>query len=783
MFKKLLPALLFLLAFTFVAYGQEVEVDKFTINARVDTAASAVDVRAQLAVANLGASPKPKLYLRLTNLAKVSAATVNQAAAQMETTPDRRTPSLNQITITPTAPLAPSARATVEVTYRIEVPESTAVAAVYAGEVIMLPELVWVPLPSTLFTLYGPTTAPFTLTVTFAPGSKLRAASAGAARSEGQTFTFDQTQNSLPFFVASTYGQPFAAEHGGVKFEIYTQQGFTAQPNTAKRLSDEAARIIDFFTRSFGPPPSGASFRIISSARAGNIVAPGAIVLNQQVLRQETLDATTIERLADAIARIWTDGRVRIRGQEQRSAQGSQPAQKARGAALLRDSLPRYLAALYFEDRYGKQASGEMFSRLRWAYTPVAAAARDEALAFQTIARPTYTVAVQSKGPLVFRLLAETAGREKFVGVLRSLLAVEQTKVVTPEDFRAALVKATGPQLDTLFQQWVDSVIEPDLIIGVPQPSGEQGSQRVNIRNLGTGDVTVPVLAMTASGKQVTATATVPSEDLAYTDIQTTEKIDSVEVDPDKLLIQTNYDNDRKPVRTTAQTLLNESIIAFNKGQHAEAETKLREAARVDPKNSLVRAWLARTLAAVNKMDEAVKEANAAIGNELSAGGANAWAHITLGQIALARNQASEAVTHLRRAVIEAEEAPAQFASREALVKAERAANLSPQVEDSIRAFITQLDTLIKQPSSDKLFTVVTRNNLKRFVQGLTVTPPSSWTTEILRTEQLDADRVAIDVALKVHAGGRDQSGTALFIIHRVGGAWVLEDVQLFNVK
>lgn len=783
MLKKFLPALLLLLASTFVASAQEVEVDKFTISARVDTAASAVDLRAQLAVSNLGASPKPKLYLRLTNLAKVSAATVNQGSAQFETTPDRRTPSLNQITITPATPLAPSAKATIEVTYRIEVPESTAVAAVYAGEVMMLPEFVWVPLPSTLFTLYGPTTAPFTLNVSLPSGSRLRAASAGAARIEGQTSTFDQPQNSLPFFIASTYGPPFAAEHGGVKFEIYTQQGLTAHPNTTKRLSDEAARIIDFFTRSFGPPVAGASFRIISSARAGNIVAPGAIVLNQQVLRQETLDATTIERLADAIARLWTDGRVRIRGQEQRGAQGSQSAQKARAAALLRDSLPRYLAALYFEDRYGKEAAGEMFSRLRWAYTPVAAAARDEALAFQTIARPTYTVAVQSKGPLVLRLLAETAGREKFLGVLRSLLAAEQTRVVTAEDFRAALVKAAGPQLDALFQQWIDSVIEPDLIIGVPQPAGEQGSQRVNIRNLGTGDVTVPVLAVTASGKQVTVSATVPSEDIASVDIPTTEKINTVEVDPDKLIIQTNYDNDAKPARATAQTLLNESIVAFTKGQHAVAEAKLREAVRVNPKNSLLHAWLARTLAAENKTDEAVKEANAAIGNELSAGGANAWAHMTLGQIALARNQGAEAVTHLRRAVIEAEEAPAQFASREALVKAERAANLSPQVEDSIRAFITQLDTLIKQPSSDRLFTVVTRNNLKRFVQGLTVTPPTSWTTEILRTEQIDADRVAIDVALKVQAGGRDQAGTALFILHKVAGAWILEDVQLFNVK
>jgi len=34
-----------------------------------------------------------------------------------------------------------------------------------------------------------------------------------------------------------------------------------------------------------------------------------------------------------------------------------------------------------------------------------------------------------------------------------------------------------------------------------------------------------------------------------------------------------------------------------------------------------------------------------------------------------------------------------------------------------------------------------------------------------------------------VRAEGKDQSGTAVFILNRVGQGWVLEDVQLFNVK
>ena len=520
---------------------------------------------------------------------------------------------------------------------------------------------------------------------------------------------------------------------------------------------------------------------MISSARAANVAVAGAVVLSQQALRQDRLNAATIEVLADALARMWTDGRVRLRGQEARAAQAGGASQKARSIALLRDSLPRYLAALYFEDRYGKDAGREAFSRFRWTYTPVAKSGRDAELGIQTILIPTYSQAVLAKGPLVLRLMAETIGRDKFIAALRSLFASPQTKIVTPDDFRQSLVKAQ-PEVEKLFQQWVETIVEPDIVIGIPQPTDRAGVQRINVRNLGTGEVATEIVATTESGKQMTVALTVPSENITSTDIQTAEKISAVEIDPEKLAIQTDYDNDRKPAVKSAQTLFNESIVAFNKGQHAEAETNLREAVRVSPNNALVRAWLARALAAQNKADEAVREANAAIKIEPAVGSALAWAHITLGQIALARNQAAEAVEHLRRAAIEAEEAPAQFAARELLVRAVRATS-PPPVEESVRAFIAQLDSQIKQPTSEKLSALVIRNNLKRFVQGLTLSPPTAWTTEILRADRIDANRVALDVALKVRAEGRDQSGTALFIIHRSGAGWVLEDVQLFNVK
>lgn len=791
MFKKLFVALIALLALWVSAAAQELEVDRYNITARIDMAASALDLRASLAVTNQGPS-RPKLYLQLTKLAKVSAVTVGGAAAQFEATELRSATALNQIIITPQAAIAAGAKATIEVSYRIEVAESTALASVYPGEVLMTPEAAWVPMPLTMFTYYGAMTAPFTLSITAQPGgNNFRAVSSGTLKSDGsnQTFTFEQPLNSLPFIVAGSFDQPAVFDHSGVKVELYTQPGLTvagsgasAKDNLA-RLAEEASRILAFFTKMFGPLDARATFRIISSTRTGNVLVPGAIVLDEQVFRQDVLDAITIERLADAIARMWTAGRVRVRGQQSRSAQGDRPAQKARSAALLNDSLPRYLSALYFEDRFGKQSAQELFTRMRWAYTPVAQSGRDAPLELQTILLPSYSAAVFSKGPLVLRLLAETVGREKFIAALKQLFTGPQTKVVTIDDLRQALVKASGPEIDKLYQQWIESVIAPDIIIGIPQPSDKPGAQRINLRNLYQGDVTIQVLAITASGKQLTVPVTVPSEDITSVDIQTAEKITSVEADPEKLIIQTDYDNDKKPAEVSAQTLLNESIAAFNKGEHAQAEAKLRQAVRADPNNAMLHAWLARTLAAQNKTDEAVSEANAAIKANPPLASALAWAHITLGQVALARNQAAEAAAHLRRAVVETDEAPAQFAAREALARAYRAASNTASTDESIRGFFTQFDSLVKQPTSDKLFAVVNRNSLKRFVQGLTLTPPTAWTSEILGVDQIDASRVAVDVGLKVKADGRDQQGTAVFVLRRTANGWMLEEVRQFNVK
>ena len=60
---------------------------------------------------------------------------------------------------------------------------------------------------------------------------------------------------------------------------------------------------------------------------------------------------------------------------------------------------------------------------------------------------------------------------------------------------------------------------------------------------------------------------------------------------------------------------------------------------------------------------------------------------------------------------------------------------------------------------------------------------PEAWASRALRSEQLDADRLAVDVALNTKQLGVEHSGTAVFILVRIGGNLKLDAIELFEVR
>jgi hypothetical protein len=148
----------------------------------------------------------------------------------------------------------------------------------------------------------------------------------------------------------------------------------------------------------------------------------------------------------------------------------------------------------------------------------------------------------------------------------------------------------------------------------------------------------------------------------------------------------------------------------------------------------------------------------------------------------LKKGQAAEAARRFNDAVRADAEYASALAARASRIKAETAAN-TLQIDSSVRTFITQLDQAITSGKKAEIDSRVVSGELTRFVNGIVGTQPEIWQTRVLRTEQLDANLVAADVSLNTKQLGREESGTVVLILARVGSGFKLAAIELFEVR
>jgi hypothetical protein len=196
------------------------------------------------------------------------------------------------------------------------------------------------------------------------------------------------------------------------------------------------------------------------------------------------------------------------------------------------------------------------------------------------------------------------------------------------------------------------------------------------------------------------------------------------------------------------------------------------------------RTLLGRTLLEENKLDEAEREFRASIDAVLPLPSTLAWANVGLGEIALKRGQAADASRLLTEAVRAEGGYPPTLAARSARLRAESAQGASaPAVDESVRAFVAQLDAAIKGGRKTEIDSMIAPGELVNFEKGIIGSQPDLWQTKVLRTESLGGDRIAADVQLTTRALGRDQSGTAVFVFTRASGRLLLTEIPIFEVR
>ncbi|HEY0406970.1 MAG TPA: hypothetical protein VGC89_14655, partial [Pyrinomonadaceae bacterium] len=452
-------------------------------------------VTARLTLRNVGKGAGSQPGLRLNPQAEVKEVSVGGAAANFRSTIEARG-NLQRVTVNLPSPVAPNATVEVLISYRLNVPENSGLAAIAPGNSQFLPLSTWYPTTNTQFALRGPDTAPFTLKVGGA-----NVVSSGTQSGGGQ---YEQSLHAQPFFIEGQWEnvEGAAAEARGIN-ALLPKGASADERKQAEAIVALAGAARSYFVTLLGPAPD-VPIRLIAVTRGAGFTDTGTLLLDAAAFRRTKIDAATALLVAEAVGHLWIGGKTAIRGE---------------GLGSVREGLTRYLATLFLEKQFGRETAEAERLRERIAYAGIAR--RDPPLTLATPLDSTYYVSVTNKGAMIWRLADRALGREAFLGVLRAQLEAKAGDIggLTLANLRQAFVER-GNALKSVLDQELDQPTDMDLMVGLPQQRGAQWVAA--LRNTGSFDAAVTVQATTASGQRLSVETNIPARGFAEAVFNTT---------------------------------------------------------------------------------------------------------------------------------------------------------------------------------------------------------------------------------------------------------------------
>jgi hypothetical protein len=733
------------------------QITRFDITANMQQAQRLLAATALLNVTNVGRGVGSSFTFRINGKAAIKNVTVGGASATFRTVPESYG-NLQRVTVSLPAPVTANGSLALNISYSLPVESNNGLAAISPIASQFLPMSFWYPAPSTPYTVRGADTAPVHLVVN---GTGVISSGIEKVDPSGAVI-YDSPINGQPFFLQGDWEKlEGTAENKNVA--AFLPRGSPVEDHKrAETIIALAGSARAYYAGLLGRAPD-IPIRLVSVRRGAGFDDSGTVLLSPGSFRREQIDSTTALLISEAIARLWIGGQTAVRGD---------------GGAVLREGLVRFLATQFIEKQFGHAVVEVERLRERLAYRAVVL--REAPLSKVTALEPTYFSAVPNKGAMVWRLIDQRLGHDAFMNILREMLASSKESGMTLAALRSTITLRGGDAIKTLLDQQLDQTTDLDLLIGLPQ---QRGSEWVSaLRNLGSIDVVTTARATTVSGEQVSASVTVPARNFGEAVFKTSARVTRVEIDPEKLYPQLDYGNDSMPRSPDPQDALNEATRQLGTQDFVKAESSARAILANTPQMQEASIILARALLGQNRVDEAEKLFRSLLEQPAPTPAAIAWANIGLGEISLKKGQAGEAVRRFNDAVRADAEYASSLAARNGRIRAETAANML-QVDPAIRSFIGQLDQAITSGKKVELEPRVVSGELVRFVSGVVGTQPEFWRTRVLRTEQWDADLFAADVSLETRELGKEQAGTALYILSRSNGNWKLLGIDLFEVR
>ena len=737
--------------FAFSAFAQDDsrsaiswEVQKYDITANLPNSETDrnVNLKTVLNLKNISGSAGSRLTLRISEGAEVSAVKVNNSAADFSKGLEKinQTQNLQRI-IVRLPSIQPNANFTVEVDYKLNVKENSGLGAVSAVGSQFLPLSFWYPTPTSWFFAGGADFAPFELQVT-APNN--------------QTIVSSGTQNGNAF-EQKLFGQPFfltgdwdAATFGGV--QVFMPKGAGAdEKKRAEELAQAAMDAKSFVQKLLGNA-SDVPLKLVSVERGAGFSGGGTILIDDSAFRRQKNDAQTVMTIAEGVAKIWLGNANLVLGN---------------GNGAIREGLARYIATQFLEEKYGKDIADVERLRQRISYSSVIN--RDAPLNIASPLDEYYYATVTNKGAMIWRLLAKKIGQNEFYNKIRQTFSDNKTSL---SEIRSAF----SEQKDFLDYAF-DEITDTNLLIGLPQASG--GQTKIALRNLGSIEAIVNIVATTASGEKLSAQATIPAKSFGEVNFKMSSKIVRAEIDTDKFYPQIEYSDDVAPREFSDSDPVVFIKRAFDKQDYADAEKKARTILNVESHFDEARLLLARSLLAQGKLTDAQREFQAILDEKLPTARSLAWANWGLGDVSLKTNQTAKAKTYFNEAIKADGDYGATLLARSGRNDAKDATN----IDESIKAFFNQFDTAAISNRKADVDALILSGEIPKFAGGI-AGQAQIWDTQIMQVDKLDANTALVEAKLNVRLINKEEeSGTAVFKLSKIGNNWKLSGVEMFEVR
>jgi aminopeptidase N len=416
---------------------------------------------------------------------------------------------------------------------------------------------------------------------------------------------------------------------GEYELQFYTKPGFD---NLVQDYGETLGKALEFYTKKFGNADFGKKLVVaqIDDESLDFYSSMGMLFVSSRQFEQGR--AVTEERLQREAAMQWWGLTVGLKSFD--DAWLSQGLAEYSAFALRESTLEGAKLDALRRELLEKSLTFEQTASLLRAPANL----DDQSIAYQYI--------MYAKGALVFKLLRDTLGAQKFDQLLRTHLQENRGKNVSIDDFEKLVSRVAGQPMRYFFARWVEGT-------GVPEFTADYQILRTRAgKFIARGTVKqnydalrLPVdVQLRSEGDQGLSTVTLDmQESSADFNIESTGKPIAVVVDP-------NYKLLRISPELRVSSIARRGIEQFKEGNYVEAQQQFEAALKLDRSNSWIYYHLGLLFLEQRNYDLAIDNFKATLSGNLSPTWLEVWANIKMGNAYDAKGDRARATAAYGRA-------------------------------------------------------------------------------------------------------------------------------------